>query len=99
MRIFWYVLQIWNLELADNGPRRGLEAVLDGSSALSFEYSQISAKINDSPIRSLHFSGRDSYHERLLLVGLESGEMKVLAQDSDYLRQRLQRKLTEIGIL
>ena len=48
-----------------------------------------------SPIRSLYFTKL----ERHLLVGLENGEMRILAQDSDYLRQRLQQKLMEIGIL
>lgn len=48
-----------------------------------------------SPIRALHLTRM----ERHLVVGLESGEMRILAQDSDYLRQRLQKKLIEIGIL
>ena len=85
--IFFFELQIRNLELAHDGPRRGLEAVLDGSS------DECPAFV--SPIRSLHLTKT----ERLLLVGLENGEMRALAQDSDYLRQRLQRKLREIGIL
>jgi hypothetical protein len=81
------ILQIRSLELANDGPRRGLEAVLDGSSEECAVFS--------APIRSLHLTK----FERLLLVGLESGEIRQLAQDSDYLRQRLQRKLKEIGIL
>jgi hypothetical protein len=48
-----------------------------------------------SPIRSLLLTRQ----ERQLIVGMESGELRVFAQDSDYLRQRLQRKLEEIGIL
>ncbi len=48
-----------------------------------------------SPVRSLYMTK----NERHLLVGLESGDLRILAQDSDYLRQRLQRKLQEIGIL
>jgi hypothetical protein len=32
-------------------------------------------------------------------VGLQSGEIRVLALDSAYLRRRLQRKLRDIGIL
>lgn len=75
--------------MANDGPRNGLEAVLDGS----MEETNVTAFT--SPIRSLHLSKQ----ERLLIVGLESGEMKILAQDSDYLRQRLQTKLVEIGIL
>ena len=47
------------------------------------------------PIRSLHMTRL----ERHLIVGLESGEMRILAQDPNYLRQRLQNKLMEIGIL
>lgn len=64
-----------------------MEAVLDGSSEDCPAFS--------APIRTIFLTKM----ERLLLVGLESGEMRALAQDSDYLRQRLQRKLKEIGIL
>ncbi len=78
-----------SLELAQDGARQGLEAVFDGS----MDENNISAFA--SPVRSLYLTA----HERHLLVGLESGEMRILAQDSDYLRQRLQRKLIEIGIL
>lgn len=81
--------QVHTLDLASDGPRQGLEAALDGS----MEESGIPAFW--SPVRSLHLTRM----ERHLIVGLESGEMRVLAQDSDYLRQRLQRKLIEIGIL
>ena len=48
-----------------------------------------------SPIRSLYLTTS----ERLLIVGLENGEIRFLAQDSEYLRRRLHRKLMEIGIL
>jgi hypothetical protein len=48
-----------------------------------------------SPIRALYFTK----HERHLLVGTDSGELRIFAQDSEYLRQRLERKLAEIGIL
>jgi hypothetical protein len=48
-----------------------------------------------SPIRSMYFTK----HERHLIVGTENGEIRIFAQDSDYLRQRLQVKLEEIGIL
>jgi WD40 repeat protein len=80
---------IRTLELACDGPRAGLEAVLDGS----MEDSGIPPFA--SPVRSLYLTK----WERHLIVGLESGELRILAQDSDYLRQRLQRKLIEIGIL
>ena len=79
--------QVRTLELASDGPRRDFTAVLDGASD--------DAEAFASPIRALHLT----QNEKLLLVGLESGEMRILAQDSDYLRQRLQRKLVEIGIL
>jgi hypothetical protein len=78
-----------NLELAKDGPRRNFEAVLDGS------MKDIGFEAFNSPVRSLYMTKQ----ERHLLVGLESGELRILAQDSDYLRQRLQRKLQEIGIL
>ena len=47
------------------------------------------------PIRSLHMTRL----ERHLIVGLESGEMRILAQDPNYLRLRLQNKLMESGAL
>ena len=47
------------------------------------------------PIRSLLLTA----NERHLIVGDEEGNLRVLVQDSDYLRDRLQRKLIEIGIL
>lgn len=84
-----YSSQVHSLELASDGARQNLEAVLDGS----MEESKIQPFA--SPIRALHLTA----HERHLIVGLESGEMRILAQDSDYLRQRLQKKLIEIGIL
>ena len=41
----------------------------------------------------------DESNERHLIVGDEEGNLRVLVQDSDYLRDHLQRKLIEIGIL
>jgi hypothetical protein len=49
----------------------------------------------NSPIRSIYYTKK----ERHLIVGTENGEIRIFAQDSDYLRQRLQVKLEEIGIL
>ena len=49
----------------------------------------------NSPIRSLYLTKS----ERHLFIGFESGEMRIICQDSEYLRQRLQSKLMEIGIL
>lgn len=77
------------LELAHDGPRKGFESVLDGS------MEEFSIPPFPSPIRSMYLTK----NERHLIVGMESGEMRIMAQDSDYLRQRLQRKLMEIGIL
>ena len=80
---------VQTLELAKDGPRQGLKAVIDGSD----EKDHKTHKFN-SPIRSLTLSPREMH----LIVGLESGEVRVLAQDSGYLRTRLQRKLKEMGI-
>jgi hypothetical protein len=140
------------LELADDGPRTGLEAVIDGSlitgtgadgqvgvlgeaelGGASIAMQQNQQKVGKgkggaatpilspargggvddggngnrasnavvvvppfaSPIRSLYLTS----NERHLLVGDEGGNLRVVVQDSDYLRDRLQRKLIEIGIL
>lgn len=102
---------VHNLELANDGLRKGFEAVLDGSNSEDAQGPMI------SPIRSLYLTKK----ERHLLVGLESGELRVMTQvffttlyvlicdtpecellicqDSDYLRRRLHYKLMEIGIL
>jgi hypothetical protein len=82
---------VHTLELANDGPRKGLEAVLDGL----IEDIEGDKQILTSPIRSLYLTKL----ERHLIVGTEMGEVRVFAQDSDYLRQRLQKKLEEIGIL
>ena len=82
---------VHNLELANDGPRTGLTVLLDGSTK------DINYKMDcfPSPIRSLHLTKS----ERHLIVGLETGELRVLVPDSDYLRDRLHRKLQELGIL
>lgn len=100
--VFYWVR---SLEHADNAQRKGFPAVLNGSvtpTDLAGESSANSAQaINpdeqkfSSTIRSLKLTRL----ERHLLVGLQNGKMHILAQDSDYLRQRLQKKLVEIGIL
>ena len=77
------------LELADDGPRTGFAAVLDGS------LDSGAIQPFDSPIRSLYLTPQEMH----LIVGDEQGHLRILVQDSDYLRQRLQRKLMEIGIL
>lgn len=46
-----------------------------------------------APIRSLAMSE----HERQLMVGLDNGALYMLAPDSNYLRQRLQKQLEYLG--
>lgn len=58
-----------NLSIANNGCRRGLEFVIDGSTDKGMEPFP-------SPIRCMTFTEK----ERHLIVGLESGEIRVLAQ-------------------
>ena len=77
------------LQVADDGARKGMVHVVDGSSD-SYSLTPFA-----SPIRSLLLTTR----ERHLVVGLESGEMRILAQDPEYLRFRLHQHLHEIGIL
>lgn len=77
------------LQMADDGARKGMVHVVDGSSE------SMSLTPFATPIRSLLLTAR----ERHLVVGLESGEMRILAQDPEYLRYRLHQHLHEIGIL
>jgi len=77
------------LELANDGPRTGLEAVIDGSLDTG------AIPPFTAPIRSIYLTAQEMH----LIVGDELGNIRILVQDSDYLRQRLQRKLMEIGIL
>jgi WD40 repeat protein len=58
-----------NLTLANNGPRKDLDSVIDGS------HDQEHAPFS-SPIRSLYLTAQ----ERHLVVGLESGHIRILAQ-------------------
>ncbi len=58
-----------NLMIANNGPRKDLESVVDGSNGQTHD--PIS-----SPIRSIYLAPE----ERQLIVGLESGHIRVLAQ-------------------
>lgn len=78
-----------NLELASDGPRQGLSVILDGATT------DFSINAFPSPIRSLHLTKL----ERHLIVGLETGEIRVIAHDSEYLRDRLHRRLQDLGIL
>ncbi len=79
-----------NLRLANTNSRFGLEAVVDGK-----DEDGDTADYFTSPIRSLVLTSS----ERLLIVGLESGKIRILAQDAEYLKRRLTAKLTSIGML
>jgi WD40 repeat protein len=59
---------VHNLQLAKDGPRTGQEAVLDGKEGDQGPFS--------SSIRSLYLT----HKERHLVVGLESGDIRILAQ-------------------
>lgn len=86
------------LGLANDGPRQDLESVLDGVNTIkSVSSGQIkeTGKYFMSPIRSIRLTSS----ERLLLIGFESGEIRILSQDSEYLKRRLHRKLINVGIL
>ena len=109
-----------SLELASDGPRQGLESVIDGSlktpgekgsegysSVISNAAASISGNSGGgsgrslviapflSPIRSIYLTA----NERHLLVGDDDGYVRVITQDSNYLRERLEVKLIEYGIL
>lgn len=58
-----------NLSIANNGPRRDLDSVVDGAHEPDYPPMK-------SPIRSLHLTAQ----ERHLVVGLESGVVRILAQ-------------------
>lgn len=85
------VTMLWchNLRVANDGPRRGLEAIActDGSCETQL------VKPFSAPITSLALTA----HERHLLVGLANGELRILAPDANYLRQRLKKKLETLG--
>ena len=84
-------LVVWrwahDLALAADGPRKGFEAAFGG------ECEQHKVAPFPSAIRSLAVSE----HERHLMVGLDSGHLYMLAPDSNYLRQRLQKQLEYLG--
>lgn len=84
---------VTTLFLASDSHRKDLDAVIDGSKVS--EEIQIKSNCFESPIRSLYLTNQ----ERHLLVGLESGFIRILAQDSKYLKDRLTKKLVGIGIL
>ena len=60
---------VHTLTIANSGSRRGLDAIIDGSSESEYEPFH-------SPIRSMVLTN----NERHLVVGLESGEIRILAQ-------------------
>jgi len=83
---------VFSLGLANDGAREGLEAVIDGRSERRDGEPLPPFK---SPIRSLYMTSKEAH----LLVGLESGHMRILAQESEYLRQRLHKRLEVTGFL
>mmetsp|Transcript_19054 Transcript_19054/g.22719 ORF Transcript_19054/g.22719 Transcript_19054/m.22719 type:complete len:997 (+) Transcript_19054:413-3403(+) len=78
---------VHDLKLADNDSRVGFDAVVDGSCE------QHKVPAFPAPIRSLAMSE----HERHLMVGLQNGQVYMLAPDSNYLRKRLQKQLEYLG--
>jgi WD40 repeat protein len=84
-RVVWR--WVHDLSLANDGARKGFEASVDGSG------DQHKVPAFPAPIRSLAMSE----HERQLMVGLENGQVYILAPDSNYLRQRLQKQLEYLG--
>jgi WD40 repeat protein len=91
------VIMRWvaTLFLANDGARMGLDAVIDGCNVSAED--GITASF-DSPIRSLLITKKDN-KEAHLFVGMESGMMRLLAQDSEYLRRRLHKRLETTGFL
>ena len=78
---------VHDLTLARDGARMGFQASVDGSCEMH------SVQAFGATIRCMALS----QHERHLLVGLENGEVYILAPDSNYLRQRLQKQLRYLG--
>ncbi len=62
---------VHNLMIANNGARKGLDSIIDGSSDSEFEPFP-------SAIRSMILTAQEQH----LIVGLESGEIRILAQVS-----------------
>jgi hypothetical protein len=75
-----------SLKLANDQGREGLDAVVDGSAG---------AKAFSSPVRSLFFTAKEQH----LVVGLESGHMRIMTNDSEYLRVQLHSRLQRTGFL
>ena len=63
------------LRLAEDATRYGLEAVIDGSSGDDSDGSVSRKPPFDSPIRSLYMTAKEEH----LIVGLESGHIRILA--------------------
>lgn len=83
------VLLRWvsSLKLADDQGREGLEAVLDGATLTLPPFG--------SPVRSLFLTNKEAH----LVVGLETGHIRVLVHDSEYLRVQLHTRLQKTGFL
>jgi len=87
---------VHSLHVANDCERKGLDSILDGAL-----YKDGSSSDKDkekdcfsAPIRCLHLSSDEFF----LFVGLDNGEVRILSQDSMYLRKRLDSKLRAIGI-
>ena len=83
------------LTVADTGPREHLEAVIDGASRALSENDgvEVAKPPFDSPIRSLYLTAMEQH----LVVGLESGRIRILTQDNTYLKDRLHSQLLVTG--
>jgi hypothetical protein len=86
---------IQSLELANDGSRKALPAIIDGLPINLNDPQSLEINGFNAPIRSLTLTTK----ERHLLVGLETGELYILALNAQYIRNRLQGKLQSIGIL
>jgi len=92
MRCLIVMRWVMTLLVANDGPRDKLEAVLDGEQKNN--HKELWPPFG-SPIRSLFLTPGEGH----LIVGLESGCVRILAQDSEYLRERLHQKLELTGFL
>ena len=83
------------LMVANTGPREHLEAIIDGRSQAitGTDGKKRDTMPFDSPIRSLYLTAM----EQQLVVGLESGRVRILSQDNKYMNDRLRNQLLVTG--
>ena len=81
--------------VANTGPREHLEAIIDGRSQAitGTDGKKRDTMPFDSPIRSLYLTAM----EQQLVVGLESGRVRILSQDNKYMNDRLRNQLLVTG--